>query len=329
MGFLRQSGVAGLVVSAVLLSTRVTTAQSAEELASARKWFNEALADESQGKCDVALEKLLKVKAVKDTAPVRYRIASCLEALGRLKEAAQSYDEAVTKADRTQQDVAAAAKDRASAVRKKLAYITLQPDDPSSGALVVRLDGEQVPASSFGTPTGVNPGKHTVDADVDGAPRFHADLVVDAMSSRTVRIATSVAPRSGTTSEPSPVLPPNVESPGDRSRRILGWSAVGVGGAFVLTAGVLLLVRDRDIIAIESRCPSNVCPLSSKDDVTGIRNRALVEGPLAVTFGVLGLAAAGTGAYLLLAPPPKSKPQTSFTVSPTTGGLAASFGGHF
>ena len=330
MGFLGQSGVAGLVVSAVLLSTGASRAQSAEELASARRWFSEALADESQGKCDLALEKLLKVKAVKDTAPVRYRIGSCLEALGRFKEAAQSYDEAIVKADRSQQDVATSARERAAAVRKKLAYVTLQPDDPVPPTLVVRLDGDVVPPSSFGTPAALNPGKHSVDADVDGAPRFHADLVVDAMSSRTVRIATTPPTRTAPPPADSPPAAPAApESSTERARAVLGWGAVGVGGAFVLTAGILMIARGGDISAIESRCPNGTCPLAKKDEVTAIRNRALVEGPLAVTFSVLGLAAAGAGAYVLLTAPAPAKTQTAFAIVPTAGGLTAGFEGSF
>lgn len=327
MGFFGRKGAAFFIAVAMTASATPAAAQTADELATARKWFNEALSEEAQGKCESALDKFLRVKSVKDTAPVRYRIGSCLEALGRLKEAALAYDDAVTKSDKSQQDVANAAKERAASVRKKLAYITVQPSDPSAPGLVVRLDGEPISPTSRATPISVNPGKHSVDADVDGTPRFHSELMLDETESRTVQIPllTPAVP-----SPPPPsTIPPKEEPAPDRTRTVVGWTGIGLGSAFLVTAGVLLIMRESDINAIEQRCPNNVCPMSLRSEVDTLRNRALIEGPLALTFGLLGAASAGAGAYLLLSKPSPNGAHTALRIVPTSGGLAATFGARF
>ncbi len=59
--------------------------------------------------------------------------------------------------------------------------------------------------------------------------------------------------------------------------------------------GRFLLVRHSDIQSIEAACPNDVCPLDQASALEGTRNRALVEGPLGVSVGVVGLVAAGVG----------------------------------
>src|ERR1700733_8556393 len=53
------------------------------DLAAARALFAEALRDEEASRFPEALEKFRRVRAVRDTAAVEYRIGSCYEGLGR------------------------------------------------------------------------------------------------------------------------------------------------------------------------------------------------------------------------------------------------------
>src|SRR5205085_8512487 len=66
-------------------------AQTNEELQAARELFQEAYKDEQEKRYDVALEKFRRVAAVKESAQVRYRIASVLESMNRLREARDAY----------------------------------------------------------------------------------------------------------------------------------------------------------------------------------------------------------------------------------------------
>jgi hypothetical protein len=85
-------------------------------------------------------------------------------------------------------------------------------------------------------------------------------------------------------------------------------------GASVLTA----ILRSSDISKLHSSCnANNVCPIEQQSELTSTRKRALAEGPLAVGFGIAGVAAAGIGLYLLMVPPEGS---------PTKGALSVSVG---
>src|ERR1019366_8707267 len=69
-------------------------APTPDPLVAARALFAEALQDEEAGRFAVALEKFERVRAVRDTASIEYRIASCHEGLGEPAEAYRAYDAA-------------------------------------------------------------------------------------------------------------------------------------------------------------------------------------------------------------------------------------------
>src|SRR5260370_16479361 len=71
----------------MVLHGAVASAQTAEELAVARKTFAQGVADQNAKRFEAALEEFRRVAAVRDTANVRFRIASCLEALGPMAKA--------------------------------------------------------------------------------------------------------------------------------------------------------------------------------------------------------------------------------------------------
>jgi hypothetical protein len=92
----RTSGLGTGLALAFALATGDVMAQPADNLAAARSLFGEAVQDEDAGRFAVALLKFEKVREVRDTAPVEFRIASCHEGLGEGPQAAAAYGAAVT-----------------------------------------------------------------------------------------------------------------------------------------------------------------------------------------------------------------------------------------
>jgi len=224
-------------------SVRIARAQSAaaptpDPLAAARALFAEALQDEEAGRFAVALEKFERVRAVRDTASIEYRIASCHEGLGEPAEAYRAYDaaEALGRQDPQSADVARAASARRDALAKQVARLTLVPPGPPPPA-----PGEPQPAPALETPAAV------------------------------------------TARSPWP-----------------GWITVGGGTALVAASAILLVVRADDIAALNRACPGGRCPPGADANaLESTRSRALVEGPLAVACGVVGVAALGIGLVLV------------------------------
>jgi hypothetical protein len=107
-------------------------APTPDPLVAARALFAEALQDEEAGRFAVALEKFERVRAVRDTASIEYRIASCHEGLGEPAEAYRAYDaaEALGRQDPQSADVARAASARRDALAKQVARLALVPPSP-------------------------------------------------------------------------------------------------------------------------------------------------------------------------------------------------------
>jgi hypothetical protein len=83
-----------VALALALASPRAARAQP-DNLAAARSLFAEAVQDEDAGRFAVALLKFEKVRDVRDTAPVEYRIATCHEGLGEGPQAVAAYRAAV------------------------------------------------------------------------------------------------------------------------------------------------------------------------------------------------------------------------------------------
>ena len=85
-----------LAIAVVLVSSSFSFAldahaQSEAEVQAARDAFAEGLKFEQAHRYQDALEKFTRVKEVKDTPQVRYRIATCLVGLGKLREGRDTF----------------------------------------------------------------------------------------------------------------------------------------------------------------------------------------------------------------------------------------------
>ena len=294
----RTALVAAALASCVVLDESVARAQAPvsagpDPLAAARALFSEALQDEEAGRFAVALAKFQQVRAVRDTASIEYRVATCHEGLGEPALAYGAYRAAVAlgRDDPRSVDVSLAASGRLDALAKRLALLTLETPRPWLAGLDVRVDDTPVTAATV-EPVPLVPGRHVVDATAPGALPFRRAIVV--AEGEPLSLAVDL--------QPGPAPAASVPEPRGDSRTVAGWFAAGGGVALLAASAVLLVVRHDDIAALDRACPGGLCPAGADaSDLDATRTRALVEGPVAVACGVAGLAAAGVGAYLLVA----------------------------
>jgi hypothetical protein len=316
--------------------TRLAFAQGDAELAAARTLFTDALRDEEAGRLAEALDKFRRVQAVRDTQQVRYRVATCLEKLGRLRDARAAYTSAAAGATREHDsiEIARASREKVDALSKRLSHLVvhLSPRTPSDA--VVRVDGAPVPSNELGTSMEVDPGGHEVTATASGATPFRAQLSIPEAGDAAIDVSltpATVAARPGTPATSSSSASAGAststgtergtDGPAPSNRSLYGVLALAGGGALVATSVVLLIVRQSTVSSIERDCPNNRCPVSRQSDITSERDRAILEGPLGIGLGVVGLAGVGLGAYLLATPAHGSA--TAFTpwVAPGAGGF--------
>jgi hypothetical protein len=284
-------------------------AQTASELKAARELFQEAYEDEKEKRFEEALEKFQRVAQVRESAPVRYRIASVLEQLGRLREARDAY-RAIAASKPTlpedQQEVADAAAQKVLAVDRRIPKLVVSIEEPAPEGARVSVNGVPVPASATPRKIELDPGEHVIQATATNAPPYEKRVTLAA--GEEVPVAIALGPQ--TVDEPDPP-PPGGEA--TETNRTLGYVALGAGGVLLITSAALLIVREGLIGDIETACPGGVCPIARRDEIEGKRSDADLFGPLGLGVGVVGLAAAGLGAYMLL----RSSPSTS--EPPATG----------
>lgn len=270
---------------------------ASEELKAARELFQDAYKDEQEKRYAQALEKFQRVAAVKESASVRYRIASVIEALGRLREARDAFRAlAASKSGlaANEQEVADSAAERAHALDKKMPKLVIRLQDNPPADARVTIDGAPAPVTSAPRTIELDPGEHVILAS---SPTSNpSETKVQLVEGAEAPVIVTLTPLVATAPPPPP--------PAAKRNNTLAYVALGAGGVLLVTGVALLLVREGDISDIEAACPGGACPVGKRTDLESKRDQAELFGPLGVTLGVVGLAAAGTGAYLLLRPAP-------------------------
>jgi hypothetical protein len=289
-----------------------TKPPSAEELKAARELFHMAFKDEQEKRFAQALEKFQRVAAIKSSASVRYRIASVLEALGRLREARDGFRALAVgkpKLQPNEKEIAESSLDKAQLLDAKLPHILLSLQRVADEEVVVKVDGAVQTATTSPRSIELDPGEHVVESTSPN-PKFkpfNSKVVLVAGADVSVVVPVEVV-------DPSVAPPDTTVVHADHT---IPYVLVGSGGALLVTGIVLLAVRAGDISEIERVCGSdNVCPSSQRQHVTSTRDEAALFGPLGVGLGLVGLAGVGVGSWLLLRP---TSPRTSAfrpTISP-------------
>lgn len=166
-------------------------------------------------------------------------------------------------------------------------FTDVEQRTPSVVVRIVGLDGKDAldaTATLDGTPVAldgraipVNPGRHTVVAERPRGLRAQTTIMLsEAEKSRVATLVLDAAPEGG-------------------ARRTASYVLLGVGGAALVTAGIVGFVGLRQWVDLESDCR----PRCAGDDVSAARTKFVIAD---VALGV-SLLALGTGAVLLLTAP--------------------------
>ncbi|WP_394844146.1 hypothetical protein LZC95_44720 [Pendulispora brunnea] len=318
-------------------------------LASARKLFAEGLKDEEKGNFAAALEKFRRVAKVRDTVPVRYRIATCLEGLGKLKEAMVAYQAAIDLgADGKDRDVVRAAKEHTGSLNERIPQVTLVFAADARAKSQVAIDGQPVQPSELDKPIALDPGTHAITASTQGKTAFETQVTL-AERARTTVLVPNVEPKEASNGKsaidvkaepqnpppdgaPHPMMTsaPESESNPGSGRKLAGWITAGAGAAFLVGAAVTLVMRESDISSLEDTCPDGRCPRNvNKDELQSQRDSAQTKGTVAAVLAGVGVIGLGVGTYLLLSAPSSNRaPQASVRGWNISGRVAPS-GGQF
>lgn len=313
------------LVAIGLFSGSPAAAQSAEDLATGRKLFAEALADEDKKHFAAALEKYKRVQTIKDTVAVRFRIGAAYEGLGQLARAVDAYTAAVRlgTSNASDADIVRGAQERIGILEPKVAHLSLHLPRGSFTDAEVSVDDEAVSTEALAD-VRVDPGTHVVAAKATGAQPFRAQITL----SEGGRAELPIVFESTRPPDPPPPPPP----PPSSALTTIG-IVTTIGGVVLVAGGVVaLVVRSNAITDLKDSCRSTGsgtlnCPLSQQDELQSAQDRASAMGPLGGALLGVGGAAVATGVVLYLLGKKETAAAASFV--PVREGGVLQFRGTF
>ena len=314
-----------VLASAVALHAVTVCAQTDDALNTARRLFTEAIADQDARRYETALEKFRRVDAVKETANVLYRIASCLEALGRKAEALGAYDAVVRMGaqDPASAEAVRASRAHATQLEPSVARLSIFVPADAPAETEVRIDDALVPRASLGTSVPLEPGRHTLRATAAGRTPFDTAMQLTAGDRVAITVTLQPVPASEP-ARPDTLGTQPAPAPGPAAGPPVGaWVAFGVGGVLAVGSVVSLVLRSSNLATLDRDCPSTspsgtlACPSSRADEVNGAHEAAKIEGPLGIGLGAGSAVALGVGTWLLFSGP--THDASALVVMPSLG----------
>lgn len=244
-----------------------------------------------------ALDRFQRAESLYKVPSIAVMVARCLAKVGRVVESVDKYEETLrmpldAAAPEAFQRAVADATAEVEAVRARVPRLELRmpPDAPRDTEVL--LDDKPVPPALLGVPTPVNPGPHHLAAHAPGRTPFSFDVTLAEASRQAVEITLPPLERE------KPVAPAPRAPDHAAGRRGPSMLAVGLltGGGVALATGVISGVAALGHKSkLDEQCKPG-CPENMSSELDSYRfDRTLSY----IGFGV-GLAAAGTGTYLLL-----------------------------
>jgi hypothetical protein len=315
----------GLSIALAALAAAPSTAraQTAEELAEARKTFNEGKELEKKSSWSAALEKFQKVAAVKMTPQVRFHIALCEENLGKLVSALRGFELAAEEAKQlgsSAAEVAQNAPPRAELLRKRIGTLQVNVGGRVRTSRVL-LDGAPLAASAFGTAIQLDPGAHVVEVkDAAGKVTFHQEALLEEKSAEKIDV---------TVDDPEPVVekpkaPPPPPPPPSRAPI---YAAGAVGAAFLVGSAVFYGLRASSIASVAATCDQVKGQyVNCKPDLEGTAAAGRTYTTLSGVFLGVGLAGVATaGVVWIVQSRRAAAAKTAIRVGPSSLEIVGSF----
>jgi hypothetical protein len=234
---------------------------------------------------------------------------------------------------------------RVGALRKQLAWLTVDAPEALPSGIEIKRDGVDLGARDLGVSMPVDPGIHSITVTAPDRDRRLLELILAEGERKIVALEALVPPPSAPPAPPSPLAPPpmtvaaadgvaaarvspeRAEETGPRRRPFLGYTLLA-GGTAAVGGSVYLLLRTLVAVqAADGTCPQSgaqVVDASCAADKGAALDRQRQSGLLSVFGLTAGALAARAGLSLLhrnaRQPRPPSPATTALLIPQTNGG---------
>jgi hypothetical protein len=302
-----------LLLSFALLSTAAFAEPSAGDRATARTLAQEGQQALEGKNYPVAVDKFSRADALVHAPTLLLGLARAQVGLGRLVEAQENYNRIIRDgvASNAPHSWAKALEDatkEVAAIPARVPWVTITVLGPTNPEVII--DSTPIPTASLGVKRPVNPGSHTVRVSAEGYVPSEKSITLSEGQTTTVNIELEqVATDSAQVAKKGSVGADTTSPSGPDTRKIVAFSALGLGGAGVIAGTItgILALRKHDQIKKAcnngSQCDVNLNQASAIDSYHTVANISTVS------FIVGGVGAAA-GVVLLLTQP-KETAQTA------------------
>lgn len=267
----------------MLAAAPVRAEPSAADVETARALYVEGLQTRDAGDLVTSAARFQAARALAPTPITTLEHGRALMLLGQWIEARDvllTVDRLPVRPDESAKAAGAriASRTLAEGLRTRIPSLTVSFVGKPDGPLRLTVDGVQVPPEAVAAPRRLNPGKHTVVAEVDGA-RARTEVTLTEGQTTNATLSFLAAPASG---DPARAGTPRA-APGP-----VFWSgaALGVAGLTIGAVGGIVALSKKS--SLDEVCSGVHCPRASEGDVSSAKSMAAVS--------TVGFVLAGVGA---------------------------------
>jgi len=305
------------VFGACLTWPSVALAQPSQaDAALAQTLFDQAVTLMDKGDYPTACPKLVESQRLDPGGGTLLNIGLCREKEGKLASAWLAYNDALSQSIKdARADREATARSRIAAIGDLLSKVTVlvPPGIAKLEGLELKLDETPLRPASWGVPTPIDKGEHTLVVRALGKLPFEAKLLVRADGDKT---SVTVEPLA----DAPIVVPLQHDQPSTSppaSYRPVAYALGGAGLASALAGVVMGVLAINRRASSDTECPNNHCTQRGVELNDQAKGLAWASN---ITVGI-GIAAIGTGVVLFLVSP-KASPNRAWI---TPQGASLSF----
>lgn len=277
---------------------------TASDNESARQLLREGVKLRARGDIPGAVKKLEGAHALVHTPVTGLELGKTYLLLHKLVEARDVFREVVRmpedrETDRTR-DARAEADETANALATRIPAVVVKiSGGPDPSRVTVMVDSEVVPAAALAAPRKVNPGKHTVIARIDDAPRARVEITLAEGETKEVKLDLP---------KDVPHPPPNMAGKAAPPRPFWGGQRIAgavVGGVGLVGVGLGAAFGAQALSKNSASNAGGHCHDGNVCDSTGfaLREDARSVGTLSTVMWIAGGVALAGGLTLFLTAP--------------------------
>ncbi len=274
-------------------------------ISAARALGREGVKLAEMGNCAEAVEKFQRSEKLFHAPSTLARLGECQVQLGRIVDGTENLNRVAREVlPQGAPPAFVQAQERAKVVlaeaRQRLAQLKIAVAAPLDSRVLVKVDGDVVPAANLNANRPMDPGEHVIEATAPGFKMSVTKIRLAEGSVDSIAVTLELDPNAQPVVTPHAEPPLASESRGDapgRASHVPAYLALGVGVLGVGVGALFGLMASSKESDLDAACANKICPSNQQSTLDSAKSAGTVS-TVGFVVGGLGLV---SGTYLYLA----------------------------